>query len=116
MDEVDGMSSDRGGSTALIEIIKQTKTPIICICNDRSHPKMRTLANHCYDIKFIKPNKQTIAKKIQEICLKEGLSLDVNTLELLCESLGNDIRQILNILQMWRRTSSTMDFMEMKNK
>ena len=36
MDEVDGMSSgDRGGIAALIEIIKKTKIPIICIANDR---------------------------------------------------------------------------------
>ena len=45
MDEVDGMSgSDKGGliifiiclgSKALIEMIKSTKVPIICICNDR---------------------------------------------------------------------------------
>ena len=36
LDEVDGMSSgDRGGSKALIDIIKTTKKPIICICNDR---------------------------------------------------------------------------------
>jgi len=36
MDEVDGCgASDRGGIAALIAIIKQTKTPIICICNDR---------------------------------------------------------------------------------
>ena len=38
MDEVDGMGgSDRGGIQALIQIIKETKTPIICICNDRQH-------------------------------------------------------------------------------
>jgi len=36
MDEVDGCgSSDRGGISALIQVIKNTKTPIICICNDR---------------------------------------------------------------------------------
>ena len=36
MDEVDGMSSgDRGGVTAIIDMIKKTKIPIICICNDR---------------------------------------------------------------------------------
>jgi len=70
MDEVDGMSSgkllyklfstywlDRGGSTVLLNLIKKTKQPIICIANDRQHPKMRTLANHCYDIRFAKPNK-----------------------------------------------------------
>jgi replication factor C subunit 1 len=36
MDEVDGMSAgDRGGITELIQIIKNSKIPIICICNDR---------------------------------------------------------------------------------
>ena len=36
MDEVDGMSSsDRGGNQALIQVIKKSRTPIICICNDR---------------------------------------------------------------------------------
>lgn len=36
MDEVDGVGSgDRGGIAALISVIKLTKTPIICICNDR---------------------------------------------------------------------------------
>ncbi len=42
MDEVDGMSGndDRGGNQALIEMIKNTKTPIICVCNDRSNPRV----------------------------------------------------------------------------
>lgn len=36
MDEVDGMSAgDRGGISALIEIIRTTKIPIVCVCNDR---------------------------------------------------------------------------------
>ena len=47
MDEVDGMSSgDRGGIQELIKVIKTTKTPIICICNDRDRPKVRTLASN----------------------------------------------------------------------
>jgi len=36
MDEVDGMSSgDRGGIAVLIQLIKETRVPIVCICNDR---------------------------------------------------------------------------------
>ena len=115
MDEVDGMSSDRGGSAALIEIIKTTMIPIICICNDRQHPKMRSLANHCYDIRFHKPQKQTIARKIGEICANEGLVVDNNGLELLCESLGHDIRQILNVLEMKKRQGKDLKFYDMKN-
>lgn len=53
MDEVDGMSSgDRGGITELISIIKKTKIPIICCCNDRSSPKIRSLANYCLDLRL----------------------------------------------------------------
>nr|XP_042141348.1 replication factor C subunit 1 [Peromyscus maniculatus bairdii] len=45
MDEVDGMagSEDRGGIQELIGLIKHTKIPIICMCNDRNHPKIRSL-------------------------------------------------------------------------
>ena len=44
MDEVDGMSSgDRGGVAELISLIKITKIPIICICNDRYSTKLKSL-------------------------------------------------------------------------
>lgn len=53
MDEVDGVGAgDRGGIGALIKIIKESKTPIICICNDRQDRKLQSLVNHCYDLKF----------------------------------------------------------------
>jgi replication factor C subunit 1 len=36
MDEVDGVGGgDRGGLSALLQIIKKTKVPIVLICNDR---------------------------------------------------------------------------------
>ena len=36
MDEVDGCGGgDRGGIAALIEVIKKTHSPIICVANDR---------------------------------------------------------------------------------
>jgi replication factor C subunit 1 len=50
MDEVDGMSSgDRGGITALISIIKKSRVPIICICNDRHSPKVKVGFRFCFD-------------------------------------------------------------------
>ena len=41
MDEVDGMAGteDRGGILELINTIKASKIPIICICNDRQVSK-----------------------------------------------------------------------------
>lgn len=44
MDEVDGMAGneDRGGMQELIGIIKASKVPIICLCNDRQSAKVRS--------------------------------------------------------------------------
>lgn len=68
MDEIDGMSSgDRGGIAAIIQLIKNTKVPIICICNDRSSDKMRSLSNYCLSIAFHKPMKGVLVKKLKEI-------------------------------------------------
>lgn len=45
-------------------------------------PKVRSLANYCYDIKFNKPAKQDIAKYMKLICTKEGFNnVDLEVLE-----------------------------------
>lgn len=58
MDEVDGMAGneDRGGIAELINFIKTAKFPIICMCNNRELPKMRSLVNYCFALRFLKPN------------------------------------------------------------
>ncbi|KAK7804592.1 hypothetical protein U0070_015432 [Myodes glareolus] len=62
MDEVDGMagSEDRGGIQELIGLIKHTKIPIICMCNDRNHPKIRSLVHYCFDLRFQRPRVEQI--------------------------------------------------------
>ena len=66
MDEVDGMSSgDRGGITEIIRMIKDSKVPVICICNDRFSEKIRSLAGHCLDIRFHKPNKGQVVRRLK---------------------------------------------------
>lgn len=62
MDEVDGMAGneDRGGMQELIQLIKNTSVPIICMCNDRNHPKVRSLANYCFDLRFSRPRVEQI--------------------------------------------------------
>ena len=82
-----------------IKIIKTTHTPIICICNDRDSPKVRTLANHCYDLQFTKPSPYEIQQRINIICMKEGLQLQSSTIQMIIESTSGDMRQILNQLQ-----------------
>jgi replication factor C subunit 1 len=72
MDEVDGCgASDRGGIPALIQVIKTTKTPIICICNDRQNRKLQTLISYCYDLKFIRPQPEDIIERLSNIAKNE---------------------------------------------
>ena len=57
MDEVDGMGAgDRSGMSELIQMIKRSKTPIICICNDRQSQKLKSLLPYCMDLKYSRPN------------------------------------------------------------
>ena len=116
MDEIDGMAGneDRGGISALIDIIKKTKIPIICICNDHQSQKLKSLIKSCYDLKFSKPDKRQISKRLIEICKMENFDVESNAVEYLCESVGNDIRQCLNFLELWSRKSNDLKFKDIK--
>ena len=106
MDEVDGMAGneDKGGIKALIDIVKKTKVPIIFICNDIYSPKLKSLLNYCYDIRFNRPDKRQIVLRLMDICKKEGIFVDNQTLTYIVESFGNDIRQTINYLDLCSRT------------
>jgi len=108
MDEVDGMSSgDRGGMQELVGYIKVSKVPIICICNDRNSPKVRTLANYCLDLRFRKPTAQQISRRLVDIARREGFMCDVPSIQKLAEGTNGDIRQILHLLQFWSNDESS---------
>lgn len=102
MDEVDGMAGneDRGGMAELIKLIKESKVPIICICNDRSNPKMRSLTNYCYDLRFYKPRPDVIKAALRNIAAKEGLPIDNLAIDEIIASSNQDIRQSINYMNL----------------
>lgn len=106
MDEVDGMAGneDRGGIAELIQLIKESQIPIICMCNDRSHPKMRSLVNYCFDLRFNKPSVNQIRSAMMSICFKEGIKLDAGAMDAIINGTGNDVRQTLNHLALYSAT------------
>jgi replication factor C subunit 1 len=110
MDEVDGMGGgDRSGMAELIQMIKHSKVPIICICNDRQSQKMKSLVPYCLDLRFKRPVKSILANRAIRIAEMEGLTVERNAAEAIAESCGNDVRQVFNCLQMWanKQTSTT---------
>ncbi|PFH35773.1 ATPase, AAA family protein [Besnoitia besnoiti] len=101
MDEVDGLSGgDRGGAQAIVKLIETSKCPIICICNDRMHSKVRTIASKCLDLRFQAPHAAGLKQRVQDIAAAEKLQLVPQAVDYLCESSGGDLRQIMNSLQM----------------
>lgn len=103
MDEVDGMAGneDRGGLQELINLIKSTAVPIICMCNDRNSQKMRSLVNYCYDLRFSRPRVDQIKSAMMSICFKESVKIPPDALSQLIMSANQDVRQTLNLLSMW---------------
>ncbi|GIL93301.1 hypothetical protein Vretimale_15681 [Volvox reticuliferus] len=117
MDEVDGMSAgDRGGIQDLIDTIKRSKIPIICICNDKYNQKLRSLRNYCMELEFRKPTAQQISKRMSEVCQKEGLQVNQATMEALVTGAGGDLRLILGQLQMVRLRAQALTYDEVRGK
>lgn len=115
MDEVDGMAGgDRGGVGAIVDIIKNAQIPVICICNDRGCQKLKPLVNVAYDLRFVRPNKTQIVGRLKAIAELEGMNVEVNALERLVESAGNDIRQVLTALELISRTSLSLTYRELR--
>lgn len=102
MDEVDGMAGneDRGGIQELISLIKETSIPIICMCNDRNHQKMRSLVNYCYDLRFNKPRLEQIKGPMMTICCRENIKLPPQKIEEIISATNHDVRQTINFLSL----------------
>lgn len=102
MDEVDGMAGneDRGGIQELINLIKNTSVPIICMCNDRNHQKMRSLINYCFELRFARPRMEQIKGAMLSICCREKIKIPPKTIEEIILATNNDIRQTMNSISL----------------
>ncbi len=131
MDEVDGMAGneDRGGVAELILLLKHSKIPVICMCNDRNHQKIRSLANYCFDLRFQRPRADQIKAAMMSICFKEKIKIEPSTLmEMIVGKVNmitahnktsinfsfisgcnQDIRQVLHHLSLMKDTASKSD-------
>lgn len=102
MDEVDGMAGneDRGGMQELINLIKGSKVPVICMCNDRNHQKIRSLSNYTFDLRFQRPKVEQIKAAMMSVCFKEKIAIKPDALQELIAGCGQDVRQVLHHLSM----------------
>ncbi|OWF54886.1 Replication factor C subunit 1 [Mizuhopecten yessoensis] len=117
MDEVDGMAGneDRGGLQELVSLIKGTKIPVICMCNDRNHQKMRTLSNYCFDLRFQRPRVEQIKAAMMSIAFKEGLKIPPPALNEIILAANHDVRQVIHNISMWTAGNKSITYDQAKD-
>ncbi|KAN0040104.1 hypothetical protein ACTA71_011992 [Dictyostelium dimigraforme] len=106
LDEIDGSSgnSDRGGIAEIISLIKKSKMPFICLCNDYYSPKVKSLRNHCLDLKLRKPTVTQVSSRLLAIAKHEGMKVSSYMIDKVYAASHSDIRQCINSLQMMARS------------
>lgn len=96
-DEVDGvLSDDRGGSGAILSVLKEAKNPIILTANDLySDKKLAPLREYCEKGEFKKINYLSIAKRLRELLSIKRVQFDEEAVKELAKNSGGDFRAAL---------------------
>eukprot|EP00747_Dinoflagellata_sp_TGD_P153808 gnl/TRDRNA2_/TRDRNA2_177440_c0_seq2.p1 gnl/TRDRNA2_/TRDRNA2_177440_c0~~gnl/TRDRNA2_/TRDRNA2_177440_c0_seq2.p1 ORF type:complete len:341 (-),score=-16.78 gnl/TRDRNA2_/TRDRNA2_177440_c0_seq2:42-1064(-) len=100
IDEIDVTASGNNKvMTDIIQTIRISKIPIICIASAKYNPKLKLLRNICLELEFSKPTRWSIIKHISKITHLEGRRIDEKNLGILIQDCDGDIRFILGQLQ-----------------
>lgn len=91
--------SDYGFMSSLTDCIKETKIPIICICNNRYEQAIKPILNYCFDIKMTKPSYQDTYRLLYNIVVTEKIKIKESEIKELYEQSNGDIRFIINMIQ-----------------
>lgn len=102
LDEVDGLSNvaDKGALEAIIDLINNTRNPIVLTANNPWSPQLRPLRDYCLMVQFKRLTKTQIVSVLKRICEKEGLKYEVEALNLIAQRSEGDLRSAINDLQM----------------
>jgi replication factor C subunit 1 len=95
--------NDHGFISTLIQCIKETKIPIICICDNRYDQSIKPILNYCFDIKMTKPTYKEVYTLLYKIIITENIKIKESEIKELYEQSNGDIRFILNNLQFGSR-------------
>ncbi len=100
LDEADNIhgNSDRGGSRAIINVVKRTEQPIILIANDiyGLSPSLRSL---CLELKFGSIQSRSMIPALKKIAGNEGVMCGVGIIEKIAQAADGDFRSAVNDLQ-----------------
>lgn len=100
LDEADNMhgNRDRGGSGAIMKLIKNTSQPIILIVNNFYKLDI-SLRSMCKNLQFNKVNNSVIIKLLKDICNKENIDIENKVVEHIAQTSNGDVRAAINDLE-----------------
>ncbi|HLC58510.1 MAG TPA: replication factor C large subunit [Candidatus Nanoarchaeia archaeon] len=101
IDEVDCLSGqdDRGGASAIVDLIKTSSFPIVITANDIHNEKIKEIKKAVKLIEFLPIKTKDISKKLKEICEKESIKFTEEQLIKISSNSNGDIRAAINDLQ-----------------
>ncbi len=100
IDEVDGIAGeDVGGLTALLDVMRKSRNPVILVANDIWQPRFSILREVCELIEFKRLTSRDIVKHLKRICAMEELEADDDALKVIAEKSEGDMRSAVNDLQ-----------------
>jgi len=115
LDEVDGMfKADFGGSNAVLQVVKGSQNPVILTANDAYASTLTTIRSYCDVVKFKKIHYGTIKTRLAQICEKEGVKCDDDTLTELAKREAGDLKAAINDLQAVAEGAKLVDMESIK--
>jgi len=110
MDEVDGIAGneDRGGVSAIVKIVEESRVPVIMAANDPELAKLRPLKKISTLIRFQQVRIPLIIAMLQKICQKEHIKAEFEALERIAQNSRGDVRSAINDLQSLGETTKTL--------
>ncbi len=109
LDEADNLhgTADRGGAAAMLKLVKSASQPVLLIANEYYEIE-KPLRDATKGIQFRSVRSTTIASALRDICKAEGISCDLDALELIAERAGGDLRSAINDLQAAAQSQSEL--------
>ncbi|MEM1629057.1 MAG: replication factor C large subunit [Desulfurococcaceae archaeon] len=101
LDEIDGLDprTDIGGVEALVEVIKQTRHPVVMTANNPFQPHLRALRDISEMIAFKRLTERDIVMGLKRICETEKLYCDEQALKEIAARSEGDLRSAINDLE-----------------
>ena len=75
-----------------------------------------SLANHCYDLKFSKPSKDLMLNRVMRFAQREKIDIEREALEYIILGCDQDLRQVINMLQMWNNSRLHLTILDIPQK